>query len=302
MRRYLIKTIAILFPVLAFVVTCEVALRSVDNDYKYKNNWLSDNASTVQVLSLGSSHGYFDIDPTQFDLPAFNAAHVSQDIKYSNFIFNKFVDEMDSLRFVIFPISYSTPFTSLEGSIETWRVKYYMIYYHCPYYPYNLKYHLEIADGILLPKVIKAIRGKADNRYCSDLGQGTRYKLENRSANWKESGKEAAVRHTGNGIDIEQYQKNLPMLKEMLETSKSKGIKVILLTTPTYQTYRENLQEEKLNMTFDCCRALQEEYDNTVWLNLLDDDRFTDDDFYDADHLNEFGAKKLSSIVSALCI
>ena len=298
MRRYLIKTIVFLFPVLVCVVICEAMLRRVDNDYKYKNNWLSKNASSVQVLSLGSSHGYFGIDPTQFELNAFNAAHVSQDIKYDNFIFNKFVNEMDSLKFIILPISYFTPCSNLEKGIEDWRVKYYMMYYHCPYHPLNLKFHLEIADGIHPLRVLRAIQGKDDNRYCTDLGQGTQYKLASRSDNWKESGKVAAERHTGKGINWEQYQQNMPKLKEILETCKSKGIKVILLTTPTYYTYRENLLDEKLNLAFDCCREMQKKYDNTVWLNLLDDDRFVDDDFYDADHLNEYGAKKLSAILN----
>lgn len=270
-----------------------------DNDYKYKNKWLSANASTVQVLNLGSSHSYFGIDPTMFDLVEFNAAHVSQDLQYDHFIFNKFVDKMDSLKYLIMPISYFTPFSTLEKGDEWWRVKSYCIYYHCPYHPLEAKYNLEISTGIHPGVVVRTILGTNSSRcYCTDLGQGTAYKLEYRDDDWKSSGQSAASRHTQKSIDKDILEKNKQWAADIISLCQTKGIKVILLNTPTYYTYRENLDAEQLENFINFCSELQIAYSNVVYFNLLSDSRFDEGDFFDADHLNEFGAIKLSKILN----
>ena len=83
----------------------------------------------------------------------------------------------------------------------------------------------------------------------------------------------------------------------MICICKQKNASVILLTTPTYQTYRDNLNNKQLALTFEYCEGFADRYDNVYYLNLLSDDRFGEEDFFDADHLNEFGAAKLTGIL-----
>lgn len=298
MKRFILKTILLLIPVIIGVAFSEIVPRRSDNDYKYKNNWLSENASSVQVLNLGSSHAYFGIDPTQFELMEFNGAHVSQDIHYDYFIFNKFVDKMKALEYLILPISYFTPTSNLEEGEEQWRVKSYCIYYHCPYHLFEPEYNLEIYNGIHPGVIIRTFLGWQSNRYCTDLGQGTQYKLEYRSENWKSSGATAAKRHTRNCINSERIEQNKQWVKEIIENCEKSGIKVILLTTPTYDTYREHLNPEQLEEMKKFCIDIQNSSRNVIYLNMLNDQRFIECDFYDADHLNEHGAIKLSKILN----
>lgn len=91
MRGFLLKLILFILPVIIFCVFAEVKLRSIDNDYKYKNEWLGKNASKVKLLTLGSSHTYFGINPEEFSVPAFNLAHVSQDLTFDYFLFEKYL-------------------------------------------------------------------------------------------------------------------------------------------------------------------------------------------------------------------
>ena len=299
MKKFIIRTILlIIVPLLLGIVLCEYYLRIIPNDYSYKNEWLSNNARSIRVLNMGSSHAFFGIEPSLFSYRAFNAAHVSQSIKYDYFIFSKFANEMDSLEVLILPISYFT-FTSSgpENGIEDWRVKYYSIYYGCKYHRFEPKYNLEIYNGLQFDKVWNSILCKADHRTCNELGFGATYKLENRSEDWKESGAIAAKRHTSAKIDSIVLEKNIRLIGEMVDKCVEKKAQVIILTTPTFHTYRDNLNREQLKLMEDCCNSFVEHYDNVFYLNLLADDRFQPDDFFDADHLNEFGAAKLTKIL-----
>ena len=299
MKRFIIRIVLfVLLPVGLSAAVCEFCLRRIPNDYSYKNEWLTNYASFIKILSLGSSHGFYGIESNCFSENAFNAAHVSQSIKYDHFIFSKFFDEMDSLKILILPISYFSMFGSgPENGIEDWRTKYYSIYYGCKYHRFEPKYNLETYNGLHLKNVKYSILGKADHRTCNDLGKGTTYALENRAENWEESGSIAAKRHTKTKIDTVILAKNKMMVEEMINKCGQKNVFVVILTTPTYHTYRENLNRKQLDLMIEYCESFEKQYDNVYYLNLLADDRFQSDDFFDADHLNEFGALKLSRIL-----
>ncbi len=205
---------------------------------------------------------------------------------------------MDSLEVLVLPVSYGS-FLGFgpENGIEDWRVKYYSIYYGCKYHRFEPKYNLEIYNGLQFDKVWNSILCKADHRTCNELGFGTIYKLENRSEDWKESGATAAKRHTMAKIDSSIMEKNIRLVGEMVDKCVEKKAQVIILTTPTFHTYRENLNQKQLELMEECCGYFVKHYDNVCRLNLLADERFCEDDFYDADHLNEFGAAKLTLIL-----
>jgi len=299
MKKFITRTVLlILFPISLVVVMCEHFLRKIPNDYSYKSEWLTNKSNSVEILVLGSSGGFFGINPNYFSKNAFNAAHVSQSIKYDHFIFTKFFDEMDSLEVLILPISYSSLLDfGPENGIEDWRAKYYSIGYGCKYHRFEPKYNLETANGLQLENVVNSIQGKVNHRTCNDLGWGTNYKLEKRSEDWEKSGPIAAMRHTLDDIDTVVLTKNKMMVEEMINRCHQKHVSVIILTTPTYHTYWENLDKEQLDLFVEYCEDLEKQYNDVYYLNLLADDRFQPDDFFDADHLNEFGAEKLTLIL-----
>lgn len=297
MKRFIIRTtLLILLPVSLAVALCEYYLRRIPNDYSYKNEWLTNQASSVKILCLGGSATFFGIEPELFSDNAFNAAHVSQSIKYCHFIFTKFIDSMDSLKVLILGVSYSSLVDfGPEKGIEDWRAKYYSIYYGCKYHRFEPRYNLEIYNGLQLENVANSILGKANHRTCNDLGRGITEK--DQSMHWEESGAITAKRHTIANIDTVIWAKNKRMIEEMIDECSQKNAYVIILTSPTYHTYRENLNPEQLKRMVECCKCYEKQHNNVYYLNLLADDRFQPDEFYDANHLNEYGALKLTRIL-----
>lgn len=298
MKRFITKIVFLfVLPFSVYLTVKEVALRSVPNDYAYKNQWLTDHAKQVKILSLGSSHGYSCIQPAAFSQTAFNAAHVSQSLLFDKFILEKFVPQMDSLEYVILPISYFTiRHKGLENGQESWRVKNYTIYYNCPYFKYRPRFALECY--ICAPKrTINTLFYERNHRSCDSLGRGTKYFLETRAEDWESTGPVAMKRHTYKDYKQEDINKNITYIKDIIQTCEAKNIRVVLLTTPTYRSYYELLDEEQLDQMIECCTTLANEHSNTIYLNWLKHPDFDEQDFWDADHLNEFGAIKLTRLL-----
>ena len=127
MKKFLIRTICIIFPLLLIIGIMEVVIRNIPNDYSIKNEVMSTRGKDFKIICLGNSQTYYGIDPQYFDLPAYNCAHVSQQLHVDNFIFNKFIDSLDSLDYVFLNISYFSHLQSFFDGQEAWRVKYYYL-------------------------------------------------------------------------------------------------------------------------------------------------------------------------------
>ncbi|MBQ0058156.1 MAG: hypothetical protein KBT20_10920 [Bacteroidales bacterium] len=301
MKRFLTRTLTlIVLPLASLFGVCEYLLRQVDNDYRYKATWMDRNSETVEVYCLGSSHTYFGFEPSCLSLRAFNAAHVAQGLKYDVFLLNKYIGRMPSLRYVILPMSYfSLTNYDLEQDTENWRVKKYTLYYDCPYHRFTPKYVFEsyAFDPV---RTIKAALGREDERYCNELGRGSHYLLEQRAADWKASGPEAALRHRRERDSQDLIDYNIKYVEEIRRLCHSHGVTLVLITLPAYATYRDNLDARQLSVVTGYCAASDSSHDDVIYLNWLNHPSFGDADFFDADHLNQYGAERLSHMLDSV--
>lgn len=303
MKRFILKTLIFISPLLFLAGTMEVLLRQIPNDYKLKNNYLDTHASEINTLILGSSHVFYGLNPVYFSDNTFNASHISQSLNYDYEIVKKFEKKFENLSTIILPISYFTLFGKLEMGVEPWRVKNYNIYYDINTSK-SLKDHTEILGNKINVNIqrIKAyyISGKS-NISCTPLGWGLDY-TSSKSKDLLITGKTAVARHTKDDINSEKwttvFKENKAILRSIIAWAKAKNIQVLLFTPPAFETYRNNLNKEQLNRTIYTINQLVKESDNCTYINLLRDSNFVAKDFYDADHLNDIGAKKLSLMIN----
>lgn len=297
-----IKSLSVFFaPLLLLAILSEVALRHIPNDYSLKKHYLDKNAKNIQVLILGSSHAYFGLDPQYFQSPCFNAGYVSQSILYDWDILEKYRHDWDSLRCIILPVDYFTFYSTLKASIESWRIRYYQIYYGF-YDTLIPEDNFEILNNKLdysLKKIYRFYITHSDSSYItqSKLGWGTVYNSRNKQ-DLDSTGIKAAKRHTA--IDDRYFNDNVRELRSIMEFTSQRKIKLILLTFPSYSSYYKNLDSTQLNRTLTTVQDMVHSYSNCSYYNLLTDQEFSGADFYDGDHLNELGAKKLSLKINDL--
>ena len=284
------------------MISFELLLRDIPNDYSFKKNYLNTNSNNIEVLFLGSSHIYYGINPEYISRKSFNGAHISQSLNFDLAILEKYKDRCKNLKYIIIPIDYFSMYSTLENGIENWRVKNYSIYYDISTYG-NYWSGFEIFNG-KLPSNISRVKSYLLNRKsdvtCNKFGFGTNYNSKD-SKDLMETGKTASKRHT---IKLENNQttfsKNIQTINSIIEFANSHNLKIIFITCPAYSTYRENLNPIQLENSVNIIKKLSSKNTNTAYYNFLTDKSFIAEDYYDADHLNEIGAKKLTLKIDSI--
>lgn len=297
MKKFLFHILKIILPILLFLLVLEIAMRKIPNDYELKKEYLDKNASEIKTLIFGSSHTFYGINPEYFSKKTFNAAYVSQSLDFDYTILKSYESRLKNLKTVIIPISYFSLFETLETDIEKWRIKNYVLYYGFQIET-NLNNKYEIFNSDIKSNLKKVIKHYALGKSfvtSSKLGWGTDFNSKNKR---KFEGEYTAKKHTVKNFDL--YDDNLKTLQDFITFCKKKNINIVFITTPTHKSYYSNLNKNQLEKTTKTISDLVENNSNCNYINLLKSNNFTDKDFYDADHLNEIGAKKLSLFLNKL--
>ena len=291
MRIFIKRTLFFLTPVILLGLCCELLLRRIPNDYSYKNSYLSKTSASVKILFLGNSHVYYGINPAFVKEKGFNAGYFSQSLKYDLEILKKY--QWDSLQYIAVSVDYSSLNYQMETSAESWRLKNYSIYYNIPT-TNVISDHLEILSTNLHDIISRLnsyyIKGNSAID-CSVSGFGNLISATPQK-DLISTGKESAKRHTQ--MNNENLSENTKILNSFVEFAKAKNIKVVFFTCPAYKSYVQNLDSNQLNQTTAIITRITNAAPNAFYFNFLEDKAFVAEDYYDADHLNSHGAKKLS--------
>lgn len=295
MRRFIKYSILFALPILLVGVVFEIFLRKIPNDYAYKRGYLDKHSNELRILFLGNSHFYFGINPEFIGQHVFNASHVSQSLDYDYAILDKYKDRIEQLQCIVLPVDYFSLFTTLETSVEDWRVKNYRIYYGL--YKGNVfRDNFEIFSTLPKDNMERCIQYYSKNKSsvsCTELGWGFEY-LSSKSKNLDTTGMTAANRHT---IKTDKYfDHNVAVLNRLISFAKPRNIKIVFVTSPASSAYVKHLDRVQLNRTIQQMQTLADNKD-VFYLNLLTESSFLKEDFYDADHLNEKGAQKFSILI-----
>jgi hypothetical protein len=285
--------IAISFGVLEFF------LRRIPNEYKLKKEYLDKYSQNLEVLILGGSHGRSAFDPNYLSMTSFNAAQHSQSLDYDWEILKLYKNELTKLKFVILPISYGSLFMKIETSDEPWRAKNYILYFNIKISK-NFRYNTEIMNGIIGTQYFRLFNyyllGKSEIN-CSCLGWHASF--EESPINYlKETGIAAAKRFSRN--DTNCFYEMKCALDSIIDISQNIGCKIVLITTPVHNSFREAMNKEQMRKTFETIKREVAENDNCFYINMLYDESYSDVCFRDGDHLNAKGSHKLTSHLDSL--
>lgn len=285
-------------PMLAMGIFLEVLLQRIPNDYAFKNSHLVHHANEIETLYLGNSHIFYGIDPSYLSGKTFNAALISQSQDYDLNILKLYENNWISLKQIVVPVDYFSLFFNLDTGIESWRRKNYTIYYGMP--DWVTSNHFELSSEKLKHNIKRAYgyyrHGKSDLS-CNALGWGNGYN-STKQKNLRQSAVEAMARHTAQDWGL--LAQNSLILKQIVNWADQRGIQVVLISTPVHQSYRDLMDEQQWKTTLGTIARLQKQHPGLRYINLTESPDFTAMDYYDADHLNELGAQKLSLKCNAL--
>lgn len=297
MKRFIKQILAFLIPLLAITLLLEVLLRKIPNDYAYKKAQIELQNDSIRTLLLGSSHTMYGLNPEYFSELAYNLGHVSQTIDVDYYLLKKYLKTLPQLKTVVLRLSYTTLHEQLRDGPESWRLK-----------DYNLYYDINISNKLKHKSEVLSVKLKNNLTRLQDYYVNDEDMITVEPSGWAtfdevqvgkplyDVGLIAAKKHTAN--DNSLVDENITFLVNLIQMCKAEGVNVVLVTMPAHQSYRENLSELQLELMLQAGKKMETNYDNCQYLNLLDAQNFTDADFYDGDHLNSRGAKKLSRFIA----
>lgn len=297
--KFILKLSVIFILAGSLIVYCEIRLRDIPNSYSVKKILFEKQLDSLQVLVLGNSQPLYGIDPKYFDLKGFNLANSSQSLYYDKEITLKYLDRMPKLKIVIIPVSYFSMWSDLYTAYEDWRDAFYLIWDVKSNNPHTFDIrrisYIALYGPTYTQNLLKKNFSNVEVDNPADNGRGIcppgySFPLVDKS------GKERVKVHDDMMHD-DLLDKNIKYLKEFITSLKKRNILPVLITTPVYKTYYDNMNPKKEEINEDVLNKLSKNF-NIRYLNYLKDSRFDSTDYANNDHLNDKGIEKYSKILN----
>jgi hypothetical protein len=298
MRSLLTKCLLFLAPIALTFGLSELFLRCIPTSYKIKNDQLAANAGNIELLILGNSHATYGLDPSGFQVRAFNIASVNQSLYFDKRITLKFLDAMTSLRYVLISVDFHSLYFSDEGVRNIWS-----------YYAYGINYKdsLPLATrysylyGYKGPLALEFLRRPFEKKYALIRSVDVDYDLDLSrpyikgyvgkiggpklmdSVNRDRAGYFNRIVRSST-----ERQNIIADLNGFIDTLQQRHITPILITLPCFGPFEKLLDNKVLAQNKLDIREICNKWHLRYWdlfAMHLDSEYF-----YNADHLNEKGA------------
>lgn len=302
MKKFIFKVFVPTIVIFIFLLGCaELFLRSVPNDFKAKAEYMDKHASEIKILVIGSSGTAMGVKPSCFDWqPSYSCAYANQGALYNYLILSKYIDAMDSLRYVIMDATYAGLWN--DGKYAQTYVKKYSIYFGFDDFK-GFSNRFEISANI--KDIFERLTHKSDRAAfltCDSDGFQSRY-FENIPYNdsiWKAYGKtHCEIDHTKiYQENAEQVcESNTIITKQIIELCKKRNVNVLFISMPCHPYYFEYYNPIQKRIVDSTYSALCDEYDNVRWLDYTTM-QFDTDEMVNVNHLNAKGAIRFTKMLN----
>jgi hypothetical protein len=278
----------------------ERGLGRMPNAASIKRDRLHAMAAQIDTIILGGSETYYGISPHALSGTAFNLANWSQSLYFDHELTKKVLPDLPRLERAIVLVNYMSLYMELYDHPESQRQYQYVQEWGIPlqrpldyldvqvwsrvarYSPHSALEELQRGfHGSLAPRV--------DDRGWYRVPDEDRWGLAVEQAHGR-----LAVHH---GFMKDKYvQGNTERLEQLITLLRNRGVEVVLVTTPVWETYRAGMRQDRWSRTQAVIEAMVQKY-GVRYLNHQNEPRMTADDFEDADHLNADGAVKFAGIL-----
>ena len=304
MDKYLRAIILFLLPLAVLFISIEVILRKSENIYTYKAKEIEVQKRQIEILSLGSSDAFYGINPKYFKgSSGFNLSFISQSLDLDELLLDKYMDELPKLKFIILTVNYISLYQDLKSNpVEYWRLYDYFHYLNYDAKKLGINPWSPHSQSLIIGKGFKNSMSKLiyifsnQNTVSTNVyGWGTSYKnREFSKKDFYKSGKNTAERHSSHLCEVREKKQTL---KRIIGKAKKRGITVLMVTLPTTNFYKDHIKKGRMEESIAFFNSIAQNNDHVIYHNYFYDPSFNYKDFYDADHLNHRGSKKISKMI-----
>lgn len=300
MKKFIVNCGVFLFVILIVFTSIEVALLYVPNTYSYKREYLEKHLNEIEILLLGNSYIEESVRPDIIGNNCFNLAISGRDIIFDSEIVGRYFSLMKKLRVVVMPLDYSkfefgrgkkNPMDTrknLDGMTDTYR---------CMHYKYmglhvgGFLYWSEILNSQLnyMSRFCQPREGSVE---CDSLGY-IKLVLSKRNKGWENRALPPII-DTSLAIDTCAYDYYYQNFLKIARCCQQSYITLLIINTPKSESYKKEINAVVMKEISLFVENIQHTYSCTKYQDYTYDDDFVPDDFYDACHLTDCGAIKLS--------
>lgn len=325
MKKFVRKTLTLSLIILMLIAAGEIYVRSLPNPARYKHQWLLVHSAEVETLILGSSHTFYGINSAQLGSHTFNLAQPTQPYRYDWYELTHY--PLPRLKTLVLPFSYQSLFEDIdrEPQLRYWAVRY-RLYMDCDLHSPLSEYGFECLHPAPFKEKLSSLWRKSQLSWDS-LGNGTSYGTTSLLLQGKDNAKGVASTRSnsqakhgvpeseGESVSDNGLQRarentywqdssmsisesalplNISFLDSIATWCERRAVRLLLVTTPTTQSFRLNCNQLQTNINDSVLQAVLQRHPTIEYRNYWADTAFTAADFYDADHLNRLGAHKLT--------
>jgi hypothetical protein len=280
----------------------EWGMSKVPNGASFKRERLQARAGEIDTLVLGSSESYYGICAHTLEGTAFNLANTAQPLFYDYELTKRVLPELPKLSRVLILVNYTSFYMELYDHPDRVRIYQYYQEWGIPlqrtrdYVSADLFSRVALySPNMALNALMKGFNTSIATAQVDDRGW---YRVPNEDR-WGLADKDArgrlAVHH---GFMRQDYMpENRAVLEQLLELLRQHGIEAVILTTPVWHTYQENMRQEEWQLAKATVEELARKHGAT-YLDFLHEPRLVAADFSDADHLNADGAVRFTRLLN----
>ena len=302
------------------IIVYEVAFNKViESVFKeYQNNWehyfyknainkAKDNAT--RTIITGSSYGLLGVDESMLD-EAVNLSLTSQDLYYSIRTIYEVCESNVNIENIVLCCSYYYLYSDMSRSQNVDSQMRVAKIYNPLFGDVHNAVVVPMTTNFLVDSCIfdveRIMNLYAEGEYRKHYFNAKRPRKNFALRLWTDKGKdwnqltdeertiaamERARLHNKNQKHQITYYENFELLKGLVAYCEERKINLVVLIAPVTNLYADNMWEGYQEVFYKTLNDI----DGVVHLlDLYQDDRYTDDDFIDTDHLSDSGAKKMT--------
>ncbi len=284
MKQFAKGIFIFLLPILAVFFVLEFLVRDSNSLYRDKWDGYISKSDSINVLVLGNSHAMNAIDTREFELFTYNMAFGAQSFYFDKEITLKNINNMPNLKYVLISLDYHTLYYEHNESRDVFYHYYYDIDYE------DKTYYLEDISWVNTLGFKQTIREhiprpKTNTYHGFDFSYDT--------TNWSVmnvlSGKKRVEQLEASFNNENDIINNL---NNFIQILKSNNVTPILITLPCHEYFKQHLNKGVVKKNKLAIKQICNLYEIEYW-NFMDNN-YPDSLYYNVDHLNKHGAKKIS--------
>ena len=120
MKKFKWKLLIFILIPIVIISLLDIILRNQNSLYKEKYQGVLSYKDSIEVIILGNSHANYGVNPTSFDLFAYNLANPSQSLYFDKRITISLMPYLKKIKYVFISIDYHTLYFSSQGGRDMW--------------------------------------------------------------------------------------------------------------------------------------------------------------------------------------